>query len=87
MSTYVLKFLVGGVFTSLAHPFAYYAGQGFSSDQLYPWVWESVRVLEAINLKVLFFTSHGVSPNRRFCRLHMIHDQENRSDDGVLYLC
>ena len=87
MSTYFLIFMVRGVFTSLVYPFVYYAGQGFSSDQLYPCVWESVRVLEAINLKVLFFTSDGASPNRRFYRLHMMHDQENRSDDGVIYWC
>ena len=46
MSKYVLTFMVRGVFTSLSYPFAYYAGQGSSSDQLYPCVWESVRVLE-----------------------------------------
>ena len=54
ISTYVLRFMVRGVFTSLAYLFAYYAGQGFSSDQLYPCVWKSVRVLEAINLKCCF---------------------------------
>ena len=69
MSTYVLAFMVGGVFTSLAYLFAYYAGQGFSSDQLYSCVWESVHVLEAINLKVLLFTNDGASPKRRFYRL------------------
>ena len=71
----------------MAYPFTYYAGQGFSSDQLHPCVWESVLVLEAINLKVMFFTSDRASPNRRFYRLHMMHDQENRSDDGVIYWC
>ena len=35
ISTYVLAFMVRGVFTSLAYPFPYYAGQGFYSDQLY----------------------------------------------------
>ena len=64
-----------------------YAGQGFSRDQLYPCVWESVRVLEAINLKVPFFTSDAGSPNRRFYRLHMMHGQEIRFDDGVIYWC
>ena len=85
MSTYVLTFMVRGVFTSLAYPFAYFADQGFSSDLLYPCVWQSVRVLEAINLKVLFFNSDGASPNRRFCRLNMMHDQENTPDDSVIY--
>ena len=46
-----------------------------------------MRELQAINLKVLFFNSDGVSPNRRFYRLHMMHDQENRSDDGIIYWC
>ena len=48
ISTYVLTFMVKGFFTSLAYPFAYYAGQGFSSDLLYQCIWQSVRVLEAI---------------------------------------
>lgn len=52
MSTYVLIFMVRGVFTSLAFPFAYHAVQGFSSNQLYPCVWESVLALDVINLKV-----------------------------------
>ena len=46
VSKYVLTFMVRGVFTSLSYPFAYCAGQGSSSDQLYPCVSESVRVLE-----------------------------------------
>lgn len=87
MSTYVLIFMVRGVFTSLAYPFAYHAVQGFSSNQLYPCVWESVRTLEVINLKVLFFTNNGALPNRSFYRLDMMHDQENRSDDGIIYWC
>ena len=36
---------------------------------------------------MLLFTSDGVSPNRRFYRLHMMHDLEKRSDDGVIYWC
>ena len=54
MSMHVLTFMVRAVFTSLAYLFAYYADQGFSSDQLYPCVWESACVLEAINLKYFF---------------------------------
>ena len=87
LSSYVLTFMVRGIFTSLAYPFAYYAGQGFTSDQLYPCVWECVRALECINLKVLFFTSDGAAPNRRFYRLHLMPDGANKSDDGVTYWC
>ena len=79
--------MVRGVFTSLTYPFVYHTVQGFSSNQLYPCVWESVRALELINLKVLFFTSDGASPNRSFYRLDMMYDQENRSDDGIIYWC
>ena len=46
-----------------------------------------MHLLQAISLKVLFFTSDGASPDRRFYRLHLIYDQENRSDDGVIYWC
>ena len=46
MSKYVLTFMVRGFFTSLSYPFACYAGHRSSSDQLYPCVRETVRVLE-----------------------------------------
>ena len=56
--------MVRGLCTSLAYPFAYHAANGFTSDQLFSCVWEAVKVIETIGLKVSFFTSDGVSPNR-----------------------
>ena len=70
-----------------AYPFAYYAATGFTSDQLFPCVWEGFKVLETIGLKVVFFTCDGASPNRRFYQLHELNDGENISDDGVVYWC
>ena len=87
LATHKLTFMVKGIFSSLAYPFAYYAGQGFSSDQLFPCVWECVRNMEAIGLSVLFLTSDGASPNRRFYRLHLLDDFENTSAKGVVYWC
>ena len=56
--------MVRGLCTSLAYPFAYYAADGFTSDQLFPCVWEADKMIETIGLKVSFFTSDGASPNR-----------------------
>ena len=59
---------------ALACPFAYYAANGFTSDQLFPCVWEAVKVIETVGMKVSFFTSDGASPNGRFYRLHKLDD-------------
>ena len=85
--THVLTFMVRGLCTSLEYPFAYYAANGFTSDQLFPCVWETVQVIETISLKVSFFTSDGALPNRRFYQLHKRDDGENQSDDAVVYWC
>ena len=87
IATSVLTFMVRGLCTSLAYPFAYYAANGFTSGLLFPCVWEAVNVIETIGLKVRFFTSDGASPNRRFYRLHKLDDGENQSDDAVVYWC
>ena len=41
-----------------------------TSDQLFPLVWEAVKRLELIGLKVVFITCDGASPNRRFFQMH-----------------
>ena len=64
IATHLLTFMVRGLCTSLAYPFAYYAADGFTSDQLFPCVWEADKMIETIGLKVSFFTSDGASPNR-----------------------
>ena len=63
--------MVKGVTTDLCFPLSYYASNGITADLLYPLIWEAIRVLEVdMDLKVLFITCDGASPNRKFFNLH-----------------
>ena len=57
-------------------PLAHFSTLGVTSDQLFCILWEAVELLEVdVNLSVLFITSDGASPNRRFIRLHGDNNQ------------
>ena len=71
MAKYVLVIMVRGVGTKLKFPLAHFATSGITSDQLFPILWKSVEICELdLGLKVLYITSDGASPNRRFICLH-----------------
>ena len=71
----VLVIMVRGVGSNLKFPFAHFATNGITSDQLFPILWRSVEICEVdLGLKVLYITSDGASPNRRFIRLHGEND-------------
>lgn len=77
----VLVIMVRGIANNLRFPFAHFATTGITSDQLFPILWKAVELLEIdVGLKVLFITSDGASPNRRFIRLHNTNDQQ-----GIVY--
>lgn len=59
------------------YPFGYFASLGFTSDQLYPCVWEATYVLEAIGFYVRAFISDGASPNRKFYKIMVTPDIGN----------
>ena len=67
---YILVFMVHGIFFHLQFPFAHFATRGIAGESLYPLVWEAVRRLEALGLKVISAKSDGASPNRKFFRMH-----------------
>lgn len=52
IATHVLTFMVRGLCTSLTYSFVYYAANGFTSDQLFSCIWEAVKMIETIGLKV-----------------------------------
>lgn len=85
IATHVLAFMARGMFKRFNYPIAYFASRGYDSDQLYPIVWESVRVLESLGLQVRAFVCDGASPNRKFFKMHQMAENENCSDDGVVY--
>ena len=53
----------------MAYPFSYFAGNGFTADQLYSCVIEATKVSEYLGFKVRAFTADGASPNRKFFKM------------------
>lgn len=79
LAKYVLVLMVRGISTNLKFPLAHYATNGITSDQLFPILWEAVEILEIdLGLNVLFITSDGAAPNRRFVRLHRTNENEEK---------
>ena len=90
----VLVVMVRGVASNRKYPFAHFATSGITSDQLFPILWKGVEILEIdVGLKVLYITSDGASPNRRFIRLHnqdnqqeIVYKAKNRFADDNRYI-
>lgn len=71
LARYLLLFMVKGITTELCFPLSYYATDGITADLLYPLLWEAIRTLELVtDLRVLFITCDGASPNRKFFNIH-----------------
>ncbi|CAG2208384.1 THAP9 [Mytilus edulis] len=80
MAKNVLVIMVRGIASNLKFPLAHFATAGITADQLFTILWEAVEILELdTGLKVLFITSDGASPNRRFIRLHA------NNQNGIVY--
>ena len=60
-ATHIICFMARGLFKHYNYPIGYYSSLGFDSDQLYPIVWEAVRVLEMCGFMVRTFVSDGAS--------------------------
>ena len=70
IAKYISCFMVRGIFQHVNFPYTQFATTGTSSDENFPLVWEAIKRLELIGLKVLFLTSDGASSNRKFYNLH-----------------
>ena len=57
-------------FLKLEFPFAHFATRDLTGEQIFPIVWEAVRLAESIGLKVIFITADGASHNRKFFKMH-----------------
>ena len=76
-ATYVNVFMVRGICSPLCYAFGYYAGLGFTADQLFPIVWEATRVLESIGFKVRAWTCDGASPNRKIFKINSVNEDDH----------
>ena len=56
-ASHVIVFMVRVMFSTLAHPSSYSAGNGFTTDQLRQCVIEATKVLECLGFKVRIFTA------------------------------
>ena len=70
IANHLLVLMVRGIFFKLNFPYAHFGTEGVTADQLFPIVWEAIRQVEGIGLKVIFITADGASPNRKFFRMH-----------------
>lgn len=70
IATHLLVLMVRGIFFKLDFPYAHFATEGVTADLLFPIVWEAIRQIESIGLKVIFVTADGASQNRKFFRMH-----------------
>lgn len=70
VADHILTVLVRGLFFKLEFPLAHYPSRGVTSYELFPIVWEVVRLVESTGLKVIAITADGAAPNRRFFRMH-----------------
>ena len=83
LARYVNMFMVRGIFTNLHYPFAFFASQGLTGDQLYPCCIEATGVLESIGFKVRAWVCDGASPNRKFFKI--AQSLENCDSDPVYW--
>ena len=72
IASYVLVFMVRGVATRLEYPLAHFPCNGCTADLLYPLLWDAVRLLETLGLKVIASTSDGASTNRKLVKMHKL---------------
>lgn len=63
VASHLLVIMVRGIFFDLKFPYAHFATRGITADMLFPIVWEGIRQIEAIGLKVIFITADGASAN------------------------
>ena len=66
LATQLLVLMVRGIFFKLQFPYAHFATRAITADLLFPMIWEAVREIELIGLKVIFITADGASSNRIF---------------------
>ena len=71
IASYMLVFMVRGITTRLEYPLAHFPCSGcITADFIFPLLWEAVKHLETIGLKVIASTSDGASSNRKFIKMH-----------------
>lgn len=84
LATHVLQFMVRGICMRLDYTVSHFATSSLSVEQLYPIVWDVIRAVESMGLKVIIVTADGASQNRKFFRMHQDPSGSNVSN-GITY--
>ena len=71
VASHVLTIMVRGVFFKIEFPYAHFGTTGVTGEQMFSLIWETIRRLEACDIKVIFITADGASTNRKFFRMHL----------------
>ena len=70
IAKHILVVMVRGLLFKLNFPLAHFATVDTTGEQLFPIVWEGVRIVESIGLKALCIVADGASSNRKFFKMH-----------------
>ena len=70
IATSMLVFMIRGIFTSFKFPYAHFLAADVVAENLFSTVWEIIRNIESIGLKVMTITSDGAASNRKFYKMH-----------------
>ena len=68
VARYILVVMIRGLTSSLRFPYAHFATVGATSEILSSVIWEAVRQVEMVGLKVIGITADGAASNRKFFR-------------------
>lgn len=69
-----------GEYSRLCATSGYHASTGFTTDQLFPLVWEATRILECVAFKLRTWVCDEASPNHKFFKTNHLEQEA-----GILY--
>ena len=87
IAKHVLVIMVRGILFKLDFPLAHFAVSSLTGEQLFPIVWEGVKIIESLGLKVLCITADGASPNQKFFKMHRSIQESSKStsEPSIVY--
>ena len=70
VAKHVLVIMVRGILFKLDYPLAHFATTSLTGEHLFPIVWDGIKIIESLGLKVLCITADGASPNQKYFKMH-----------------
>ena len=79
IATHMLVIMIRGITTTLRFPYAHFPTSEVTASYLYDIVWEAIRRIESIGLKVASVTCDGAATNKKFFRLCTSSQSQEKS--------